>query len=276
MQYQVLALDLDGTLTNEAKVITPRTKAALLAAADRGVRIVLASGRPTVGIQPLAKELELDRRGGCILSYNGGKIIDCKTGQTLVQHAFPPDLIGTVCTFARYWNVVPLTYDSNGIVTENASSPYVAEEARINKIPVREVPDLPAEIHWTINKLLLTGDPVDMPHVEELMQQEFAGKFSIYRSAPFFIETMPLGVEKSASLALLLKTLGLGRENLMACGDGWNDLPMIQFAGLGVAMGNAVPPVKAAADYVTADNEHDGVGLAVEKFILEQDTEDPQ
>ena len=276
MQYQVLALDLDGTLTNEAKVITPRTKAALLAAADRGVRIVLASGRPTVGIQPLAKELELDRRGGCILSYNGGKIIDCKTGQTLVQHAFPPDLIGTVCTFARYWNVVPLTYDSNGIVTENASSPYVAEEARINKIPVREVPDLPAEIHWTINKLLLTGDPVDMPHVEELMQQEFAGKLSIYRSAPFFIETMPLGVEKSVSLALLLKTLGLGRENLMACGDGWNDLPMIQFAGLGVAMGNAVPPVKAAADYVTADNEHDGVGLAVEKFILEQDTEDPQ
>lgn len=276
MQYQVLALDLDGTLTNEAKAITPRTKAALLAAADRGVRIVLASGRPTVGIQPLAKELELDRRGGCILSYNGGKIIDCKTGQTLVQHAFPPDLIGTVCTFARYWNVVPLTYDSNGIVTENASSPYVAEEARINKIPVREVPDLPAEIHWTINKLLLTGDPVDMPHVEELMQQEFAGKLSIYRSAPFFIETMPLGVEKSASLALLLKTLGLGRENLMACGDGWNDLPMIQFAGLGVAMGNAVPPVKAAADYVTADNEHDGVGLAVEKFILEQDTEDPQ
>ena len=68
MQYKVLALDLDGTLTNEAKVITPRTRAALLAAADRGVRIVLASGRPTVGIEPLARELELDRRGGWILS----------------------------------------------------------------------------------------------------------------------------------------------------------------------------------------------------------------
>ena len=103
MQYKVLALDLDGTLTNNAKVITPRTKAALQAAADRGVRIVLASGRPTVGIEPLAKELELDRRGGCILSYNGGKIIDCKTGETLVQHEFPPELIDPVCTFARYW-----------------------------------------------------------------------------------------------------------------------------------------------------------------------------
>lgn len=220
----------------------------------------------------MPKELELDRRGGCILSYNGGKIIDCKTGETLVQHEFPPELIDPVCIFARYWNVMPLTYDAKGIVTEDAANPYVGEEARINKIPARQVENLPAEIQWPINKLLLVGDPVDMPHVEELMQQKFAGKLSIYRSAPFFIETMPLGVEKSASLALLLKNMGLGPENLMACGDGWNDLPMIRYAGMGVAMGNAVPEVKQAAKYVTADNEHDGVGLAVEKFILE----DPQ
>lgn len=74
MQYKVLALDLDGTLTNTEKVITPRTKAALQEAARRGVCIVLASGRPTVGIEPLARELELEKYGGCILSYNGGKI----------------------------------------------------------------------------------------------------------------------------------------------------------------------------------------------------------
>ena len=189
-----------------------------------------------------------------------------------MQHEFPPELIDPVCIFARYWNVMPLTYDAKGIVTEDAANPYVGEEARINKIPARQVENLPAEIQWPINKLLLVGDPVDMPHVEELMQQKFAGKLSIYRSAPFFIETMPLGVEKSASLALLLKNMGLGPENLMACGDGWNDLPMIRYAGMGVAMGNAVPEVKQAAKYVTADNEHDGVGLAVEKFILE----DPQ
>ena len=268
MSYRVLALDLDGTLTNSEKIITPRTRKALLEAADAGTTIVLASGRPTVGIWPLARELELEKRGGCILSYNGGKIIDCKSGQTLVQHAFPPEVIPTVCTFARYWNVVALTYDADGIVTEQPDNPYVQEEARINKIPVRKVDDLAAEITWPINKLLLVGDPVDMPHVEELMQQEFAGRLSIYRSAPFFIETMPLGVEKSASLSLLLKAKGLFPKDLMACGDGWNDLPMIQFAGLGVAMANAVPQVRAAADYVTEDNDHDGVGLAVEKFIL--------
>ena len=101
MQYKVLALDLDGTLTNSEKIITPRTKAALMKAAARGVCIVLASGRPTVGIEPLARELELQKYGGCILSYNGGKIIDCKTGHTLVQHAFPTGLIEPVCTFSR-------------------------------------------------------------------------------------------------------------------------------------------------------------------------------
>ena len=254
MQYKILALDLDGTLTNTDKIITPRTKAALQAAAQRGVCIVLASGRPTVGIEPLAKELELEKYGGCILSYNGGKIIDCKTGETLVQYAFPADLIEPVCTFSRYWNVVPLTYDRNDIVTEDPASPYVQEEARINRIPVRQVENLPA----------------DMPHVEELMQQEFAGKLSICRSQPFFIETMPLGVGKDTSLEILLRAKGLTPANLMACGDGWNDLPMIRLAGLGVAMGNAQAPVKAAADWLTADNDHDGVGLVVEKFILEE------
>ena len=271
MQYKVLALDLDGTLTNHDKIVTPRTKAALRKAAESGVCIVLASGRPTVGIEPLARELNLDKFGGCILSYNGGKIIDCQTGHTLVQHAFPPDLIEPVCTFCRYWNVVPLTYDAHGIVTENPDNPYVQEEARICKIPARKVENLPAEVTYPINKLLLTGDPADMPHVEELMQQEFAGKLSIYRSQPFFIETMPLGIEKSASLQILLCAKGLTAANLMACGDGWNDLPMLKFAGLGVAMGNAQPEVKAAADYITADNEHDGVGLAVEKFILHEE-----
>lgn len=270
MQYKILALDLDGTLTNTDKIITPRTKAALQAAAQKGVCIVLASGRPTVGIEPLAKELELEKYGGCILSYNGGKIIDCKTGETLVQYAFPADLIEPICTFSRYWNVVPLTYDRNGIVTEDPASPYVQEEARINRIPVRQVENLPAEVTYPINKLLLTGDPADMPHVEELMQQEFAGKLSICRSQPFFIETMPLGVGKDTSLEILLRAKGLTPANLMACGDGWNDLPMIRLAGLGVAMGNAQAPVKAAADWLTADNDHDGVGLVVEKFILEE------
>lgn len=89
---KVLALDLDGTLTNDQKLVTPRTRAALDAAIEKGVTIVLASGRPTAGIQPLAEELGLDKKGGCILSYNGGKIVDCRTGETLVEKTLDPAL----------------------------------------------------------------------------------------------------------------------------------------------------------------------------------------
>ena len=97
---KVLALDLDGTLTNDQKLVTPRTRAALDAAIEKGVTIVLASGRPTAGIQPMAEELGLDKKGGCILSYNGGKIVDCRTGETLVEKTLDPALVPELCDFA--------------------------------------------------------------------------------------------------------------------------------------------------------------------------------
>ena len=111
MQYKVLALDLDGTLTNTEKSHHAAHKGGIAGGGPPRRLHRAGQRRPTVGIEPLARELELEKYGGCILSYNGGKIIDCRTGQTLVQHAFPADLIEPVCTFSRYWNVVPLTYD---------------------------------------------------------------------------------------------------------------------------------------------------------------------
>ena len=115
-EIKVLALDLDGTLTNDQKEVTPRTRAALDAAIERGVTVVLASGRPTAGITPLAKDLGLDKKGGCILSYNGGKIVDCRTGETLVEKTLDPALVPELCAFAAAQDVAILTYSSEGIV----------------------------------------------------------------------------------------------------------------------------------------------------------------
>ena len=115
---KVLALDLDGTLTNDQKLVTPRTRTALDAAIEKGVTIVLASGRPTAGIQPLAEELGLDKKGGCILSYNGGKIVDCRTGETLVEKTLAPALVPELCDFAAAQDIAILTYNREGIVCE--------------------------------------------------------------------------------------------------------------------------------------------------------------
>ena len=93
------------------------------------------------------------------------------------------------------------------------------------------------------------------------------GKISVYRSAPFFLECVPLGIEKSQSIDKLIKTIGIKQEEVIAVGDGYNDMGMIQYAGLGVAMANAEEEVKAAANYVTLSNEEDGVAVVVEKFI---------
>ena len=256
-EIKVLALDLDGTLTNSQKEVTPRTRAALDAAIAKGVTIVLASGRPTAGITPLAKDLGLDKKGGCILSYNGGKIVDCRTGET------------ELCAFAAAQDVAIITYNKEGVVTERPDDPWALRECFTCKLPMTGVDDLAKYVDYPICKMLITLDPARRDEVWAAGRQQFDGRIDLYPSSPFFIEAVPLGVAKDGSLAALLERMGLTRDNLMACGDGLNDRSMIAYAGVGVAMQNAENPVKDCADYVTAaDNDHDGVAEAVEKFIL--------
>ena len=269
-QIKVLALDLDGTLTNDQKAVTPRTRAALDAAIAQGVTVVLASGRPTAGIMPLAKDLELDKKGGCILSYNGGAIVDCKTGETLYQKRLGAEFVPELCAFAAEQGVAILTYNKEGVVTEHPEDPWAAREGFTCKLPMIHVDDLAAYVDYPICKMLITLDPARRDEVCSAGKKLFDGRVDLYPSSPFFIEAVPQGVAKDISLAALLERMGLTRENLMACGDGLNDRSMIAYAGVGVAMQNAEEPVKAVADYVTtADNNHDGVAEAVEKFILQ-------
>ena len=250
-KIRVLALDLDGTLTNDEKIVTPRTRAALDAAAAQGVTIVLASGRPTAGITPLAKELGLDKKGGCILAYNGGKIVDCATGAALYQKLLAPEFVPQLCRFAAEQDVALLTYDARGIVCERDQDPWARKECVTTKLEMYHVDDLASYVDYPICKMLLTVDPARRDAVCAAGRQQFEGKIDIYPSSPFFIEAVT-------------------RENLMACGDGLNDRSMIAFAGVGVAMQNAEDAVKEVADYVTAaDNNHDGVAEAIEKFILQ-------
>ena len=268
-KIRVLALDLDGTLTNDEKIVTPRTRAALDAAAAQGVTIVLASGRPTAGILPLAKELGLDKKGGCVLAYNGGKIVDCVTGEALYQVQLGAEFVPELCEFAARQDVAILTYNSEGIVCERDQDVWANKECFTTKLPMLHVDDLASYVDYPICKMLITLDPARRDAVCAAGKEQFAGRIDLYPSSPFFIEAVPLGVAKDRSLAALLERMGLTRENLMACGDGLNDRSMISYAGVGVAMQNAEDAVKAVADYVTAaDNNHDGVAEAIEKFIL--------
>lgn len=269
INYKMIVLDLDGTLTNRDKVITPRTKKALMEAQKRGKIVVLASGRPTYGVVPLAEELELEKYGGCILSFNGGVIMDCRTGEIVFQKKLPMEENRRIAELAQEHRVDILTYQDALIITNNPDSPYVQLEARINNLKVKQVEDVPSYVeHFAVPKFLFVDDGDYLATVEGKVKAALGKNFSVYRSEPFFLEVLPKGIDKAQCLAQLLHAFGLSREEMIACGDGYNDLSMIRFAGLGVAMENAVLPVRSAADYVTRSNNDDGVADVVEKFLL--------
>lgn len=264
--FRAIALDLDGTLTNHDKVVTPRTRQALLLAESKGAIIILASGRPTYGIVPVAECLELEKRGGYILSYNGGNIVNAKTGEKLFSQFLPDAVIPILYKYAKEKNHALLGYAGNEIITEMPDDQYVKEESRINKMNIRKVDNLLDALEPHPTKLLMTGDPTDMIKAEEELVEILGEKMDIFRSAPFFLELVPKGIDKAQSLLRLLSKINLTPANLMAFGDGYNDLSMLKLAGVGVAMANAAPEVRADADYVTLSNEEDGVAAALLHF----------
>ncbi len=266
LPYRIIALDLDGTLTNHEKVVTPLTRKSLLDAQDQGAIIVLASGRPTYGIEPVAECLEMDKRGGYILSYNGGKIVDAKTQEELFSQYLPNHVIPIIYKYAREKGHALLGYVGNEIITEMPDDQYVKEESRINKMAIRQVDNLLESLEPHPTKLLMTGDPADMIKAEEELSEVLGSEMDIFRSAPFFLELVPLGIDKAQSLRRLLAKVNLTPEDMIAFGDGYNDLSMLQLAGMGVAMANAAPEVRAEANYITQSNEEDGVAAALEHF----------
>ena len=219
LPYRAIALDLDGTLTNHDKVVTPKTREALLQAEAEGVVIILASGRPTYGIEPVAECLELDKRGGYILSYNGGNIVNAKTGEKLFAQFLPDEVIPILYRYAKEKNHALLGYAGNEIITEMPDDQYVKEESRINKMNIRKVENLFEALEPHPTKLLMTGDPADMLKAENELSEILGDRMDIFRSAPFFLELVPKGIDKAKSLLRLLSKINLTPADMIAFGD---------------------------------------------------------
>ena len=268
MAYKVLALDIDGTLTDSAKRITDRTKESVLAAAKKGVKIVIASGRPVQGIRAFAEELKLKENDGYILSFNGGRLISCRTGEIIHDMKLPLEYLPEIYALSKEYGVNLMSYEGDDLITETPDDEFLEIEARINGLGIKKVDNLVKHINFPINKCLMLGEGNYLAQVEKKVHAALCDRMDVYRSEPYFLEILPKGVDKAKALEKLLGTLDFKREELMACGDGFNDLTMIEYAGLGVAMENARDEVKKRADYVTCSNDEDGVAAAVEKFIL--------
>jgi Cof subfamily protein (haloacid dehalogenase superfamily) len=269
MKYKLLVLDVDGTLLNNKKEITPATLAALLKVQQMGVQIVLASGRSTYGLRPLAKILELDKYNGYILSYNGGQIFDMNTDKLLFERRIDPELIPYLEKTAAKNNFTILTYHKDTIYTNHAADIHVKEEADRNKMQLKEVKYFADSISFHPCKIMVVSDDEEtLTGLEKQWKKKLDGSLDVFRSEPYFLEVVPPSINKADTLGVLMGELLIEAEQMMAIGDGLCDIPMIQTAGLGIAMGNALDPVKRCTDYTTATNEEDGVAKAVEEHII--------
>lgn len=269
MAYELLVLDLDGTLTNSKKEISPATKEALMELQKRGKKVVLASGRPTCGIVPLAEELDLKTYGSYILSFNGARIVDCGTDNIVYNQCISAEHLPKLYQVAKDNGVAIVTAKDNVLYSAFEADKYVDVETSINKLELKVCPNFVESIDFPMNKVIFAGKPEILERLEIEMKEYYGDTLSIFRSEPFFLEFMPKNIDKAYSLGKLLETLGMTKDQMICCGDGFNDLTMIKFAGLGVAMANAQQVVLDNADYITLSNDEDGIIPVIEKFMMD-------
>lgn len=269
LKYKALALDLDGTLTDSNKNLPSKNKETLWKAMDLGVTVILISGRSVMGIDGLAKELEFEKRGGIIAAFNGGKIFDYKTGDIIQQLMFPPQAIADTCAIVRKYGAQPLSYTDTHVVAETDTDEYVLRECKCNSTTPQKVPWLPDFLNYPIPKLLGAGEHERLLKARDEFLSKYSDICDSFFAESYFLELAPKGVAKDKALAKICETLGISREELMACGDGLNDISMLEYAGLGVAMKNAYPETLKIADCVAPfTNDECGVAWAVEEFLL--------
>ena len=269
MKYKMIVLDVDGTLLTDEQTISARTRATLLKVQQMGVRVVLASGRPTHGVMPLARALELDKNGGFVLSYNGAQIIHVPTGERVFERRIDPQFMAYLERGARKRGFTIFTYREDRIVTSNAQNVHVQHEAKLNGMRVEEAANWAEAVDFSPCKVMLVSDDeAALVGLEEHWRRRLAGVLDVLRSEDYYLEVVAESVDKSNTLTVLLEKEGIDPTDVVAIGDGVRDVPMLQLAGLGVAMGNAQDSVKACADVVTLTNAEDGVAVALEKAIL--------
>ena len=278
VKIRVILLDIDGTLTNSQKQISPQTKAALLKAQEHGITLALCSGRPEQGLYRWTEELGMTSHGGLFVCYNGGKVINCQTKEVLFNQALPIADAKAVLEHVKQFDVVPtITHGEYMYVTNvfnhDLHLPQTVNilqyESRGNGYLLCEVRDLAEFVDFEVNKILLYGQPEYLKANCQQISEPFTDRLNAMFTAPIYYEFTAKNVDKAAALHAALTPLGFKPEEMIAFGDAQNDISMLRYAGIGVAMGNAVDEVKQIADEITASNDEDGIALSLHKYLPE-------
>ncbi|PNZ81403.1 Cof-type HAD-IIB family hydrolase [Staphylococcus microti] len=264
---QLLALDCDGTLVNDDGRITERTQRALIAAQQQGLTVALVSGRPRTGFHYEIDALQLHQHHGLIGAYNGGLVLDVTSGETCFKKGIDVEEARAFLTaLARFDITYMIDYDGK-LYTNTPENQYVKHEYSAHRLELVYAPTLHETIDFNPVKILLTQDPDYIDDIADDIDVLCGETLSTIRSTPFYLEITARGVNKSNALDHICQAIGISKAHVAAFGDQLNDMEMLRDAGIGVAMGNATPEVKAIADIVTHDNNHNGIATVVEQIL---------
>lgn len=264
--YRLVALDVDGTLLDPSHNLSPRTRAAVQSAQSRGAIICLATGKLLASVQPLLRDLGI---GGLHITCNGAALMDAITGEPKAMWALTLSQSDLALTAIRELAPeMPIAwYTTDAIYTDAGWGLLDETLAAYHEPPVRHVARLSHTLLPPL-KFLMTGDHARLLTLRDALRERIGGSLTVVRTTSDFVEVMAPGVSKGAALHELAAQLGVAREEIVAIGDGENDIPLLEAAGLGIAMGNAMPALSALAARHTLSNAEDGVAHALERLGL--------
>ena len=270
-------MDVDGTLTNSKKTITPKTKEALLNAQRQGALLILASGRPTSGLIDFAAQLEMDKNNGLLVSFNGSKVINAQTNEVLFNQTMTVLDGQEVLEHLKQFEVKPMIDKGEYMYVNNVYDNYInykgapfnviEYESRGGKFQLCEIADLAKFADYPLNKILTAGDPQYLQENYKEMMEPFKDRLNCVFTGDFYFEFTANGIDKAKALDTILKPMGYTQEQMIAFGDGHNDATMVEYAHYGVAMANAVADLKEIATEVTLSNDEDGIAHILNRYF---------
>ena len=274
---KLIAIDLDGTLLDSNRELSEENYQAIQDAKAVGIQVVLCTGRPLRSMNYLLDEIGLKGENDLAITYNGGLIQKTKTGEVVHELTLDREDSLSVYEMATDFNL-PVNFIDLDYIYE---PPYPKGRDSVYNKGVTNIPEDQAlqfkavDIEklpnpFKINKIVLSRPSEELDEIIPMIPKQYHEYFNIYKSQSHILEVLPLNVDKGNAMRIVGEMLGLEKSQIMGIGDQENDFTLVEQAGLGVAMGNAIEKVKDVADYITKTNDENGVAYAIRKFALNE------
>ena len=269
---KLLAIDMDGTLLNEEKHIDTPQKEAVQKAIEAGIKVVLCTGRPLFGVLPVYGELELEKYNldEYVILNNGCSLRKTTNWELLDNKEITREDVVYLDKLRKGYNLdLTVSNDNDYFVVGDKANKYTIEDGKLVYVDIKPISlEEATSGKHTFFKSMYLGEEEEIQRFKNDNENLLKDKYDAVLSQIHIFEMLPFGTNKAAALKELAEKLGIEREEIMTIGDGNNDVEMLEFAGIGVAMGNGTESAKKAANYVTDTNENHGVAKAIEKYIL--------